>query len=83
MNLRKTILYFVLVLFAILMYASFMSFTIVSQVASDLGITTNALLGSGNAFIIWMQFPLILLISIVIIYLIFAEDSLTKQSLKK
>lgn len=83
MNLRKTILVFVLVLFGVMMYTVFMSFTVLSQVATDMQISLNALTGSGNALIIWLQFPLILLISITLIYLILADESLTKQNTKK
>ncbi len=82
MNLRKTILVFALVLFGVLMYTTFMSFTVLSQVATDMGVSLNALTGSGNALIIWLQFPLVLLISVILIYLILADDSLTKQNQK-
>lgn len=82
MNLRKTILVFALVLFGILMYTTFMNFTVLSQVATDMGISLNALTGTGNALIIWLQFPLVLLISVILIYLILADDSLTKQNQK-
>jgi hypothetical protein len=83
MNLRKIILIFTLGIFVILMYLSFMSFTALSQAASAQGVGLATLVGGINALLVWLQFPLSIVIAIILIYLILADASLTQQNTKK
>ena len=83
MNLRKVLLIATLSLFALLMFFNFTAFALISTLASDQGLSFAELAGSVNALMIWLQFPLSILIFVILIYLVLGDQSLTEQNSKK
>ncbi len=83
MNLRKMILYITLALFAILLYAMLNSYSTISTLASNAGMSISEYVdGSGSAFMMWIQFPLSILIVAVLAYLAWWDESLTDSYLR-
>lgn len=81
MNLRKVILSLALIFFSILFYCILQSYALLDSAVKVSGVTITELSGSGfNAFIVWLQFPLVILLMIIFIYLIFGDKSLTVQA---
>lgn len=80
MNLRKTFLTLTLVLLLILMFISFSNY-IQYQDIVKLAAQVDPEVGKNNfdALLVWMQFPILLLMLISLFYMIFADESLTRQ----
>ena len=81
MNLRKAILMLVLVLFLSLMFIAITNYT-QYQILVELAAQIDPEVGANNfdALLVWMQFPLLLAIMAMLFYLIFADDSLSRQA---
>ena len=81
MNLRKIVLVITLVLFLVLMFISMSNYA-QYQTLVELASQVNPEVGSNtfDALLVWMQFPLLILISVMMFYLIFADESLTRQA---
>lgn len=81
MNLRKVILTMSLVLFLVLMFIAVTN-NAQYQTLVELASQVNPEVGSNtfDALMVWMQFPLLILITVMMFYLIFADESLTRQA---
>lgn len=80
MNLRKVLLSLLFILFAILTYGVLQTYTILVQTMETAAITYAQTEGGAfNAVIVWMQFPIILLMGLIIGYLILGDKSLSAQ----
>ncbi len=83
MNLRKIILYLVIVLFGILFYSMLNTYTTISQLATNGGVSISQLVeGSGSAFMIWLQFPIAILVLVILVFLTWWDESLTDSYLR-
>ncbi len=83
MNLRKMILYITLALFAILFYAMLGNYSTLSNLASASNMSMSEFVdGSGSAFMIWLQFPVSILIIAILAYLAWWDESLTDSYLR-
>jgi len=81
MNLRKVILGLALVFFSVLFYCILQTYALLDSAVKVSGVTISELSGSGfNTFIVWLQFPIVILLIIIFIYLIFGDKSLTVQA---
>ncbi|HET6785106.1 MAG TPA: hypothetical protein VFH18_03715 [Erysipelotrichaceae bacterium] len=81
MNLRKVILSLALIFFSVLFYCILQAYAFLDTAVKASGVTLAELSGSGfNTFIVWLQFPLVILLIIIFIYLIFGDKSLTAQA---
>ena len=81
MNLRKVLLTLMFILFAVLTYGVLETYTLLiktMEVASITHAQTEG--GAFNAVIVWMQFPLLLLMGAILAYLILGDKSLTTQA---
>ena len=80
MNLRKIILGFSLIIFFILLYTMMSTYTILANLAQDMGLGMSELLGgTANALTLWAQFPLALLLSLALVYVTLWDKSLTES----
>lgn len=84
MNLRKTILYLVIILFGILFYTLLMNYTAISQMASQEGMKLSEFvaLGNGSALMFWLQFPLAIAVLVILVFLAWWDTSLTDSYLR-
>lgn len=83
MNLRKMILYVILALFAIMLYAMLGNYSTISTLATNANMSIGEFVdGSGSAFMMWIQFPLSLLIVALLAYLTWWDESLTDSYLR-
>lgn len=81
MNLRKVLLTLLGILFAVLVYSILQSYTILVQTMELAQITyAQTEGGSFNAVVVWLQFPVILLIGLILGYLILGDKSLNIQA---
>ncbi len=81
MNLRKVLLGLALVFFSILFYCILQAYALLDTAVKASGVTLSELSGSGfNSIVVWLQFPLVILLMIIFLYLIFGDDSLTIQA---
>ncbi len=81
MNLRKVLLTLMGILFAVLVYSILQSYTILVQTMELAQITyAQTEGGSFNAVVVWLQFPVILLIGLILGYLILGDKSLNIQA---
>lgn len=83
MNLRKIILYFTLIVFFILMYLILNTYTVLTDMAAANQQTLSAFLGGNINFLyVWLQFPLLILIALLLIYLSWWDKSLTESLIR-
>jgi hypothetical protein len=83
MNLRKLILYVTLALFAILLYAMLGNYSTISTLANNAGMSVSEFVeGSGSAFMMWVPFPLTIIIAAILAYLAWWDESLTDSYLR-
>lgn len=81
MNLRKVLLTLMFILFAVLTYGVLETYTLLIKTMEVASITYAQTEGGAfNAVIVWMQFPLLLLIGAILAYLILGDKSLTAQA---
>lgn len=81
MNLRKVLLTLMFILFAVLTYGVLETYTLLIKTMEVASITyAQAEGGAFNAVIVWMQFPLLLLMGAILAYLILGDKSLTAQA---
>ena len=81
MKLRKVVLTMALVLFLVLMFiavTNYAQYQILIELASQVNPEVSS--NTFDALLVWMQFPLLILISVMMFYLIFADESLTRQA---
>lgn len=80
MNLRKVVLTLTLIMLLVLMFISFSNYTQYQDIVK-LAAQVDPEVGKNNfdALLVWMQFPLLLLIASMLTYMIFGDESLTRQ----
>lgn len=80
MNLRKVVLTLTLIMLLVLMFISFSNYTQYQDIVK-LAAQVDPEVGKNNfdALLFWMQFPLLLLIASMLTYMIFGDESLTRQ----
>ena len=81
MNLRKAVLSIALALFLVLMFIAVTNhaqYQILIELASQVNPEVSS--HTFDALLVLMQFPLLILISVMMFYLIFADESLTRQA---
>jgi hypothetical protein len=78
MTLRKAILNIILIVFFALMYTILHTYVILTDIAETAGTGLSELIGGFNALVIWLQFPLLFLLSLLLIYLAWGDKSLSK-----
>lgn len=81
MNLRKIVLSITLVLFLVLMFISMSNYAQYQEIVK-LAAQVDPEVGKNNfdALLVWMQFPLLLMIASLLTYMIFGDESLTRQA---
>lgn len=80
MTLRKLILNLTLFIFIILMYTVVQTYVSVNTLADAAGVNLAEYLGSmGKALLMWAQFPLLLLLGVLLAYLSWGDKSLTQS----
>lgn len=83
MNLRKIILYITLIFFFILMYLILNNYTVLTELAKANNQSMSEFLnGNINSLYVWLQFPLLILISLLLIYLTWWDNSLTESVIR-
>lgn len=82
MNLRKVILTILLTLSGALMFSVLNSYVIMNKALEIAGFTTLQSFTNSvfDTWLIWAQFPLLIIIILVIFYLMIAENSLNEQA---
>lgn len=80
MNLRKIVLVITLVLFLVLMFISMSNYAQYQEIIK-LAAQVDPEVGKNNfdALLVWMQFPILLMIASLLTYMIFGDESLTRQ----
>ncbi len=80
MNLRKIVLVITLVLFLVLMFISMSNYAQYQEIVK-LAAQVDPEVGKNNfdALLVWMQFPILLMIASLLTYMIFGDESLTRQ----
>lgn len=82
MNLRKVLLTLMFILFGIMTYSALQTYTILVQTMEAAAITyAQTEGGSFNAVIVYLQFPVLLLMGSIIGYLILGDKSLSIQAM--
>ena len=83
MNLRKTILYIILALLAVLLYSMLTNYATISTLANESDMTLSEFVGgAGSSFMLWMQFPITIVIIAILAYLAWWDESLTDSYLR-
>lgn len=81
MNLRKVLLMVMLILVLALFYSVMQTYVLLLEVMGQNLVTyAQTTGGSFNALIVWLQFPLLILIGLILMYVILGDKSLTAQA---
>jgi hypothetical protein len=89
MNLRKVLLTLLAIIFSVFMYTVLQTYTLLLSVMEQASITYAQTEGGViNGVIVYLQFPILIVMGIILMYLILGDKSLTAQvmntkSLKK
>lgn len=83
MNLRKAILSLTLLIFFGLMFTVLQSYTFMTALADNASTNLAGLVGGNlNALMVWLQFPLMIVVALLLVYLTWWDESLTKSSIR-
>lgn len=81
MNLRKVLLTLMFILFAVLTYSVLQTYTVLIDVMQKASLTYSQTDGGAfNAVIVWLQFPLLIVMGLILAYVILGDKSLSAQA---
>lgn len=84
MNLRKALLSLTLLFFFGLMFTVLQTYALLSNLADAASVSLASLVGGNiNALLVWLQFPLMIVVALILIYLTWWDDSLNKSAQRK
>jgi len=82
MNLRKVLLTLMAIIFSVFMYTVLQSYTLLVGIMEQFSITYAQTEGGAiNAMIVYLQFPLLIVMGLILVYLVLGDKSLTAQAL--
>jgi hypothetical protein len=82
MNLRKVLLTLMAIIFSVLMYTVLQTYTLLLSVMEQASITYAQTDGGVlNGVVVYLQFPLLIVMGLILVYLVLGDKSLTAQAL--
>lgn len=82
MNLRKVLLTLMVIIFSVFAYTVLQTYTLLLNVMEQASITYAQTEGGAfNAVIVWLQFPLLIVMGSILTYVVLGDKSLTAQAL--
>lgn len=82
MNLRKVLLTLMVVIFSVFAYTVLQTYTLLLNVMEQASITYAQTEGGAfNAVVVWLQFPLLIVMGSILTYVVLGDKSLTAQAL--